>query len=390
MTGKYRLPRALIRGRQRGFGLVEAALSLVALSLVGLLAYQAYPRIAQLPLFSDFEGTELVQAEDALLGFAVAQARLPCPDVNQDGWEDCDQTETTGWLPTRTLGMSVIEPIRYGVYRQFSATAETDADLTRLADRYRLWLPPTPPGAVRPDDVINTLDLCRAVGNLASNPQDKLVAGTGGIEQAYALAAGGRDRDASGDPFDGLNRQPGRFEHVGYQARSDYDDRVLSRSPLSLYSQLGCPARMAALEAALRQAYAAYDLHRYALGYEEFREFAQGVREMNLGLAGAAFALASADLVIAIATSGTAGALAIIGAIASGGSLSFAIGVSLASAIAATVAAVAAEVAAGASVVTATIALEKAHRQTLAAGEYVNRMATHRRAAFEKVADLDR
>ncbi|MFW6342003.1 MAG: pilus assembly FimT family protein, partial [Halothiobacillaceae bacterium] len=275
MTGKHWLPGIRTPGRQRGFGLVEAALSLVALSLIGLLAYQAYPRIAQLPLFSDFEGTELEQAEDALLGFALAQARLPCPDFNQDGWEDCDQTETTGWLPTRSLGLSVVEPVRYGVYRHFSATAETDADLTRLTDRYSLWLPPSPSGAVTPDDRINMLDLCRAVGNLANNPQDKLLAGMGGIEQAYALAVGGRDRDASGNPFDGLNREPGRFEHVGYQARSDYDDRVLSRSPLSLYSRLGCPARVAAVEAAARQAYAAYDLHRYAAGYEDFRVFAE-------------------------------------------------------------------------------------------------------------------
>lgn len=98
----------------RGFTLVEMAvvLIIVGLMLGGLL----------LPLSAQIDQRNLTEAQkrldeikEALIGYAIINGRLPCPDTTGDGIEDaCPSslvTATTGGnLPWVTLGLSSQDP----------------------------------------------------------------------------------------------------------------------------------------------------------------------------------------------------------------------------------------------------------------------------------------
>ncbi|WP_033840099.1 type II secretion system protein, partial [Bordetella bronchiseptica] len=74
--------------RQRGFSLVEAAISLVILGIITVALWR----------FIDFSGRNtqagqvddlLARADRALIGYALAHARLPCPASSTAGMENC-------------------------------------------------------------------------------------------------------------------------------------------------------------------------------------------------------------------------------------------------------------------------------------------------------------
>lgn len=93
---------------QQGFTLIELSIVMVVIALMlgGLLA----PLSAQKENERRSENALLLdQARDALLGFAVINDRLPCPDTSGDGIEDaCSSLSTVanaGRLPWVSLGL---------------------------------------------------------------------------------------------------------------------------------------------------------------------------------------------------------------------------------------------------------------------------------------------
>ncbi len=77
----------LIQMRSNGFTLIEMAVVLLIIGLLlgGVLA----PLSTQIDNDRRKETSNtLKQISDALLGYAVANVRLPCPDTNGDGLED--------------------------------------------------------------------------------------------------------------------------------------------------------------------------------------------------------------------------------------------------------------------------------------------------------------
>ena len=97
----------------RGFTLIEMAVVLVVVSLVlGSLLVPLASQVEQRKI----EGTEqiLEQARDALLAFAAAHRRLPCPADPTSGQEKVTMatgacTNNPGFLPAATLGLSPLD-----------------------------------------------------------------------------------------------------------------------------------------------------------------------------------------------------------------------------------------------------------------------------------------
>ncbi len=112
-----------------GFTLVEMAIVLVIVGLV--ISAFLTPLTAQLEQARNAEARrDLSEIKEALLGFAVINSRLPCPDTDGNGVDDgCANTNATstsgGNVPWTTLGTKQLDPwgrrYQYQVNNAFSA-----------------------------------------------------------------------------------------------------------------------------------------------------------------------------------------------------------------------------------------------------------------------------
>lgn len=244
------------RHAQRGFGLLEAALITLLIGGALIAGYVAFK--SRTPsLAAETHATLLAEADRALAAFAARHARLPCPDTDRDGFEDCGVGAQKGWLPYRTLGRegagaeAGIGRLRYLVQR-------AAVDLTQAED---VWQPVmfkdntekyaarrsfTPPN-------IGTPDLCHKLMSGPTVPLAATHAQIGGANPrpvAYALAhPGSRDADGDGSEFDGVNAGGAAFEPPERQSASGgYDDRVAARGYGDLALALDCPRLNASLD----------------------------------------------------------------------------------------------------------------------------------------------
>jgi type II secretory pathway pseudopilin PulG len=341
-----------MKTKEEGFSLLELA---VVVLILGLLTTLSWRFIAARAQRTESVATRslLERADWALTGFVLSNHRLPCPDTNGDGWQDCSPGEV-GRLPFKTLGMADARAgmIRYGVLRRADEVADPEAaagdpapalsrnaDLTALSDRfYPLvgWIGDfDPSGPTLPElttetalsarvvkpviasnrilNNINGIDFCQAL-RVAEDPAPTDVTGhvhttAGGISRqvAYALALPGA-LDASGDnePFDGpagLAFDPPQ----GGQTNLN-DDRVRAVSPGVLWNRLGCGEAVAAIgHAQPNAATAAAMLYRSLYDSEQVLEQALALAEANItiaasGIVGAAGSIMDAASAVAHAS----------------------------------------------------------------------------------------
>lgn len=272
--------------RLQGYSLVELAVTLVVTGIIGLAVWRLLPLTRPVAV-GDPAIRILRESEQAVLGFAMRSHRLPCPDVDGDGLEDCDAANVQGELPLRSLGLATPVRLRYGVYRAASVSAVVDADLATAQQRYTPVLPP-----VASVTVLNGLDICLALRTAAAAPSGLTV---GGVPAAFAVAHPGElDADGDGNSYDGLNTTG--FALPGTAQSAVYDDRVIAVGLGELATRLGCVQHLAEANGALRGAWSAYDLDRFALAYQKFRAFAWEVRKTNTIIAGVNLSLAMATL----------------------------------------------------------------------------------------------
>jgi hypothetical protein len=243
--------------RQHGLSLLEVMLLALVLSgalAAGFVALKA--RDASNAALR--QATQLADADRLLVGFAAVHHRLPCPDTNRDGVEDCAGAAQKGWLPYRTIGLegtgnaAGAGSLRYLVQR-------SAVDLAVAADTWQ-------PIAFENNDVkyqgvrsytpaaISTPDLCgklrsgaQATGVAASHAQ---LSSTPVRAVAYALAHPGRgDESGRGDLFDAGNDLAGNSLNPPESGTSASlrDDRVVARDYDSLSLALDCARLMASL-----------------------------------------------------------------------------------------------------------------------------------------------
>lgn len=250
-------PRAAAR-RSRGFGLLQVLLmiSVVAgLAAIGYLQWRERSAVDS----SRQERQALAQADQAIIAFATVERRLPCPDVNRDGVEDCGApTDQKGWLPTVTLRLAGADPgvdvgqLRYMVQRQGGAN-----DLSLLTDAWRpLGYTATPASfatmrTYAQPDLFTLTDLCQRIEAARTTPLAATLASVNSTPvraTAYALAHPGiNDADGNGDLFDGANdsraananrmEDPARRPGLG---PNSYNDLLLERSFESLLAAFHC------------------------------------------------------------------------------------------------------------------------------------------------------
>lgn len=340
--------------KQRGYSLVELAIVLAIMGVVGVVIW-SLPLLLRPVAQGDFVASELQMAEQSLAGFVLNNNRLPCPDTVGDGLEHCN-ANFIGSLPFKTLGYAPSQTLRYGVYRNANAAAASDADLAILKDRYTPLLPPT----IIPVANINGLDLCQGLRNAIAFPAALTASG---VPVAYALASPGIN-----NVFEGA-QAGGGFDLPGQAQTPSNDDRVMAAGLPEFASRLGCPTRLDAANGAARAAFASYDLDRFAAEYQRFRTFVVQVRTTATVMAAVSVTLATVDLANAVAT-GTSSL--VLAAQTAGLSIVLTAG----SAAAGVAAATAALAAATAGVVSAGIALDTANKQKTAADLYKNQTAS--------------
>ena len=113
--------------RSRGFTLVELSIGLLIMGMIIGVAVTAVTRIVATPDQGGFVGGfDKARVDAAVTGFMRANHRLPCPDSDGDGVENCSDGGTpvhVGTLPLATLQLTFPPeqswrlPIAYGIYR---------------------------------------------------------------------------------------------------------------------------------------------------------------------------------------------------------------------------------------------------------------------------------
>ncbi len=249
-------PRPTAR-RARGFGLLQVLLLIAVMAGLASMGYLQW-RARTVVDSSRQERQALNQADKAIIAFATVANRLPCPDTNRDGLEDCGAAaDQKGWLPSATLRLAGVDPgvdvgqLRYLVQRGAGANS-----LTVLTDAWR------PLGyddvgqtffAVRggayPTDILTLTDLCQRLETARTTPLGPAMAQVNAAPArtvAYALAhPGTSDADGDGDLFDGANSNAAaNANQMEDPARRPllalYNDLVLERTFASLQSDLQC------------------------------------------------------------------------------------------------------------------------------------------------------
>lgn len=243
--------------RQQGFTFVEMA---VVLALTGLMTWAVTSAYGNSTIVRDRQRATQTgeMLRESLRAFALTNGRLPCPDVDGDGWEDgaagtCTTADQAGWLPYRSLQLEVPDArlrAAYAVYRRPSINPLADADLASRLERTG-----DAPGAPHYQDARDLIAaLNNAMGDAPSAARTRLTgngAGEGPIDcsanvrshPAWLAVLPLQDSDGDGDRFDGPHGT-GQACAVppGTGLTHDADDVVVAEPLQALAGWLGARA----------------------------------------------------------------------------------------------------------------------------------------------------
>jgi hypothetical protein len=239
------------RARARGWSLVEMAVVLVIMGVIGIALWRFLP-LAPKVAAGDAAQRELAQAEQALLGYVLVHSRLPAPAIENG----------MAMLPVEAMGLPAALKMRYQVQPSLTVSP---------GDTFLPMLPPAVgavPATPTVSSLVNGLDFCMALKGASALS----LTGMEGIPTAFALMHGG---PAGHDRLVGAAFALPGSAAIGERA-------VLAVGPGEFASRLGCPDRVAKAHGGARAAYAAYDLAQVADEYDRFRVFAVQVADMNL------------------------------------------------------------------------------------------------------------
>lgn len=241
----------------RGFGMLQVLLLISAMAGLATIGYLQWRERSVIDS-SRQERQALAQADQAIIAYVTLTNRLPCPDIDRDGEEDCGVLASQkGWLPSVTLRLAGSDPgVDVGQLRYLVQRGVGDNNLTALTDS---WRPleydedGTTFFAMRstgyPTNILTLTDFCQRLDTAHKTPLSNTLVRVNASplrSVAYALAhPGNNDADGDGDLFDGANsnavananlmEDPGRRPLL-----ATYNDLVLERSYTSLLAAFQC------------------------------------------------------------------------------------------------------------------------------------------------------
>lgn len=150
------------RGSMTGFALWDVLLLIALIASIMLAIFLIQQSRTELRTVEQ-RNAKLLWADQLVAGFASSNLRLPCPDTNNDGIEDCGAGATTGRLPLLSLGLKADAAIR-GPQEIFYSVTRPDAarDIAQLSS---LFEPVTWDGSPYAYGTSNGLDFCQKLVN---------------------------------------------------------------------------------------------------------------------------------------------------------------------------------------------------------------------------------
>jgi|GEM_PF-4791639 len=314
----------------KAFTLVELSVVIVVMGLLFALLYKYYPRAQQVQsrVVKSFNTEDI---DNAILGFAYANGRLPFADTNNSGNENLGALR--GTIPENTLGLALKPinqkniPIQYSVFNKADSDLKIDTELSVKKDRLYALLPAGKRiAALTPLVQSNTIDLCfalRTAATIATNATTLSTTVTTALHVsdagynrnvAYVLVdPGNLDADGNGDLLDGLNSAGFNYEVASKPQSVNYDDKVNSMEFSELFGSLACGSVIsAALHAHDNVVLAADMMHTSFQDYSVLLDIAEDLADVGVLLADAAILQAVASIADAAAGAAIAFAESII------------------------------------------------------------------------------
>lgn len=151
-----------------GFALWDTLLLvalIAALLVVAFVSQQAYIHLR----VTQQQAATVLWADQQVAGFAVSHRRLPCPDINGDGLEDCGAGSTAGALPLLTLGLQADAATRGPINILYTVDRPLTMDLAVLASYFE---PQQWDGTKYSYGNVNGLDFCGKLADIVSAAAD--------------------------------------------------------------------------------------------------------------------------------------------------------------------------------------------------------------------------
>jgi type II secretory pathway pseudopilin PulG len=243
--------------RSRGFGLLQVLLLISVVAGLAAMGYLQWRERAAMDS-ARLERQALSQADRAIVNYATVMQRLPCPDINRDGIEDCGAGHQKGWLPSVTLSIAGADPgvgvgqLRYLVQRGGGANDLTVGDDSWRPLEYDTTgmtfdaMRETPAAGDYQANIVTLADFCQRLDAGRKTAYDAGMAevrSTPVRTVAYALVhPGNDDADGNGSLFDGVNASadPAVEDPIHRPLLAAYNDIVLERSYSSLLTAFHC------------------------------------------------------------------------------------------------------------------------------------------------------
>jgi prepilin-type N-terminal cleavage/methylation domain-containing protein len=251
---------------QSGYSLIELSIGLSVLGAV-VVAIALFTSSANKTIERIESPITLSAADKALVGFIAAKHRLPCPDTNGDGLEDCGlisggQSAVIGQLPVVDLGLarSDMATIRYGVFNYkngLGLPSNIDLSAANVDSFYPLLtnIPSTaggsPSAITMPMGVSNGIDFCNSLRMGAALPR-----GTSTIVNAlhirsnanvvlknvaYAISLPSSDTD----PATSINKIANAFAAPASPVANGMQDSVIAMDFGQIFDRLSCAGVLA-------------------------------------------------------------------------------------------------------------------------------------------------